>query len=351
MNAKIGTARTHAANRRWSCATDQMATRLPKMGNVRHSTSTYGFARALVSSAVFSVARPSARGVVSTAAAGARYGSLYSWCTSLDAIHTAPTNIMMPTTGPSRISILRFIAPFITPLVTVPASLGVRRRLSGGGRVRRSCSGGGRACGTRQPLVLEVSYIGDDRPPVARGDRPAVRGHQRQPVRHDVEEITVRGFHQPVLVEGGGGDVASLEQDAFAVAPRVVARLAIDPVPLAAAGEQRLVHRYRDRRDELPVRSLAREEGVLFQPADRDRSRDGLAHRRAVVEEGAGRLGKRLRLVEHARIGMDRRPARRAAACAAREGDHARERDGAGHPSGHDRTPSRSGFGFRTLAR
>ena len=54
-------------------------------------------------------------------------------------------------------------------------------------------------------------------------------------------------------MEGGGGDVASLKQDSFAVPARVVARLAINPIALAAALEKRLVHRHGDRRDELPV--------------------------------------------------------------------------------------------------
>src|SRR6476661_47340 len=111
MRAKIGTASTKAANRRWSWATAQIATRLPKMGNVRYSTSAYGVALALVSAAAASAATPASRGVASTAAAGARYVSLYSlWLTNSDAIHTTATNITMPATGPTRISSLRFIA-------------------------------------------------------------------------------------------------------------------------------------------------------------------------------------------------------------------------------------------------
>ena len=55
-------------------------------------------------------------------------------------------------------------------------------------------------------------------------------------------------------MEGGGGDVASLEQDPLAVPSSVVARLAIDHVALAAALDQRLVHGHWDGRDELPVR-------------------------------------------------------------------------------------------------
>jgi hypothetical protein len=42
MNAKIGTARTKAAKRRWSCATAQMATRLPTYGTARYCASSYG---------------------------------------------------------------------------------------------------------------------------------------------------------------------------------------------------------------------------------------------------------------------------------------------------------------------
>ena len=40
-------------------------------------------------------------------------------------------------------------------------------------------------------------------------------------------------------MEGGGGNVASLEQDPLAVPPSVVARLAIDRIPLAAALDER----------------------------------------------------------------------------------------------------------------
>ena len=185
--------------------------------------------------------------------------------------------------------------------------------------------GGAGARGACQPLALELSHVGDDRPPVRGRDRPAVPGHQPHPVRDDVEDLPVRVLQDLLLVEGGGGDVASLEQDPLAVPPSVVARLAIDHIPLAAALEKRLVHGHGDRRDELPVRSLAREEGrVLFQPADRDRSGNGLAHGRAVVEELAGRLRADLRLVVHARIDMDGRAARRAAARAAGEGDNER---------------------------
>src|SRR6476661_5072475 len=101
MRAKIGTASTKAANRRWSWATAQIATRLPKMGNVRYSTSAYGVALALVSAAAAS------RGVASTAATGARYVARYSlWLTKTVAIHTTAMNIAMPATGPTRISSL-----------------------------------------------------------------------------------------------------------------------------------------------------------------------------------------------------------------------------------------------------
>jgi hypothetical protein len=77
QTAKMGTARTKAANSRWSCATIQMATRLPMTGNCRYSTSSYGFARACRSAPPARRPAPGARRLVD-AAAGARYGSLYS---------------------------------------------------------------------------------------------------------------------------------------------------------------------------------------------------------------------------------------------------------------------------------
>src|SRR5438876_11529257 len=120
-------------------------------------------------------------------------------------------NIRMPATGPSRISTFRFIAPFSTPLDTVSPSLDAR----------------GRARHAFQPLALELSHVGDDRPPVRGRDRPPVPGHQPRPVRDDVEDLAVRVLQNLLLVEGGGGDVASLEQDPLAVPPRVVARLAV----------------------------------------------------------------------------------------------------------------------------
>jgi len=216
-----------------------------------------------------------------------------------------------------------------------------------------------RARGAGLPGALELAQVGDDRPPVRRRNRPAVRGHQRQPVGDDLEDESVGVLQDPLLVEGGSGDVGALEQDPLALASRVVARLAIDPVALAPALAKRIVHGHRDRRDELSVRSLAGEEGrVLFQSADRDGSRHGQAHRRAVVEERAGRLGAHLGLIVHARIDMDGRTARRAAAGAAREADERHQNQPAEdepmtgrHVSASVRTPLRSGFGLRTLDR
>src|SRR5439155_1799856 len=210
---------------------------------------------------------------------------------------TTPMNIRMPTTGPSRISTFRFIAPFSTPLDTVPPSLdAVRLRARAVGALRRDLAEaasrrrrGWRGRRAFQPLAIELSHVGDDRPPVRGRDRPPVPGHQPRPVRDDVEDLAVRVLQDLLLVEGGGGDVASLEQDPLAVPPRVVARLAVDRIPLPAALAKRLVDGHRDGRDELSVRSLAGEEGrVLFQPADRHRSRNGLPHGRAVVEKRAG---------------------------------------------------------------
>src|SRR4029079_11963090 len=118
-----------------------------------------------------------------------------------------------------------------------------------------------------------------------------------------------------------GRDAAALEQDPLALSARVVARLAVDRIALAGALETRLVHRAGDRRHELPVLPLAGEERlVLFQLADRDRAWHRRAHRRAVVEEGAGSLRQHLRLVVHARIGMNRRAARKGGAGEGPEG-------------------------------
>ena len=58
-------------------------------------------------------ATPAARGVWSTVAAGARYGSLYSRLKTTETILTVPANIRRPRTGPRRTSSLRFSA-FIT---------------------------------------------------------------------------------------------------------------------------------------------------------------------------------------------------------------------------------------------
>src|SRR6476660_9586635 len=202
-----------------------------------------------------------------------------------EAILTVAPNITRPRTGPRTIISLRFFMTFITS-ISGPLSLDAR------GSAR--CAG--------QPLALELSHVGNDRPPVCGRDRPAVPRHQPEPVRDHVEDLPVRVLQDLFLVEGSGGNVAALEQDSLAVTPSVVTRLAIDCIPLVAPLDKRLVHRHRARRNELAVRSLAREEGlVFFQPTDWDRSWNGLAHRRAVVEEPAGRLGEHLRLVVHTR--------------------------------------------------
>src|SRR5688572_10956575 len=340
--AKIGTARTNAANRRWSCATAQIATRLPTTGNCRYSASTYGVARAAASAAARSASTPSARGVGSTAATGARYGSRYSRFVRNVAMNTTPANMIRPVTGPSTNSSLRFETPFILP----PPSAVPRWR-------RRSC-GRGRARVARLPIALKPSHVGDDRPSVCGGDRPAVRRHQPLPIRNDVEDLPVRVLQDLLLVERRGGDIASLEQNAFAVPSSVVAWLAIYRVALPAALDHGVVHGNGNRRDKLPIGALAGEKGlVLFQPADRDRPWNRLAHGRAVEEEHAGGLWANLRLVVHAWIDMDRRATRRAAARAARKGnncgqdDHSKQATSGDHAAG----PSKSGFGLRTLVR
>src|SRR4029434_2092304 len=121
-----------------------------------------------------------------------------------------------------------------------------------------------------------LSHVGDDCPSVCRGDRPAVRRHESHPIRDDVKELPGRALQELLVVEAGGGDAASLEQDPFAVPASIVARLAIDSIPLAAPLDKRLVHGYGDRRNELIVRSLPCEEGSIFpESTDRTRSRTG----------------------------------------------------------------------------
>src|SRR5688572_1357062 len=190
--AKIGTARTNAANRRWSCATAQMATRLPTTGNARYSASTYGLARAAVSAAARSASRPAARGVGSAIATGARYGSRYSRFVRNVAISTTAPNITRPVRGPSTNSSLRLATPFILPPPSTVARGRGRRRGRGGGRGRRSGRGGGRTRGAGLPVALELTHVGDDRPAIRRRDRPTVRGHQPDPVGDHVEDLPVR---------------------------------------------------------------------------------------------------------------------------------------------------------------
>src|SRR5512144_1574660 len=135
-------------------------------------------------------------------------------------------NIAMPATGPRRNSNLRFIAPLRRWFVTMPPLLFVRRL------ARRSFSGGGSVSGSargrRQPLALELPDVRDDRPPVRGRNRPAISRHQPFAVRDDVEDLSVRVLHDLFLVKVRRRDVASLKQDAFAVPPSVVTRLAVD---------------------------------------------------------------------------------------------------------------------------
>src|SRR5262245_60311069 len=163
-----------------------MATRLPTIGKVRYSTSAYGLSFAFLSASAFSAVSPSARGVASTVAAGARYGSRYSRLTSCEAIHTTAANITSPGTGPSTNSTFRFIAPFISAPSFGP-----------GGRGRGACL----------PFALELPHVRDDRPPVSRRDWPAVPGHQPGPVRDHVEDLPVRVLQNLFLMERSRGDV------------------------------------------------------------------------------------------------------------------------------------------------
>src|SRR5688500_1221204 len=281
-------------------------------------------------------------------------------------MNTTPANITRPVTGPSTNSSLRFVTPFILPPPSaVPLRLrarnlrALRRDLAGAALRRRrgGCgrrSGRGRAGVARLPIALKPSHVRHDRPSVCGRDRPPVRGHQPLPVRDDVEELPVRVLQDLLLVERGGRHVASLEQNPFAVAASVVARLAVNRVALTAALDHCVVDCNRNRSDELAIRTLAREERrVLLQFADRDRAWNGVTHRRTVEEEHAGRLRANLRLVVHARIEMDRWTARRAAARAARQGDNGSDHDHREYPAlgNHAAGPSSSGFGLRTLAR
>src|SRR4029453_18976845 len=101
-------------------------------------------------------------------------------------------NITIPAMGPSTINSLRFDATFITPSPSFR-------------RVRRCRARAG------QPLALELTHVGDDRPPVRWRGRPAVSGHQSEPVRDDVEDLPVGVLQDLLLMERGGGDVAPLK--------------------------------------------------------------------------------------------------------------------------------------------
>ena len=63
MSAKSGTASTKAAKSRCSCATIQMATRLPVPGKRRYSASSYFFAFAVSASAAACWRSACSRGV------------------------------------------------------------------------------------------------------------------------------------------------------------------------------------------------------------------------------------------------------------------------------------------------
>src|SRR5687767_12673114 len=139
-----------------------------------------------------------------------------------ETVFATAANITRPRTGPRSTSSLRFFMAFIGG----PPSL-VRLHRRRRGLAHRSFSGGGRARRACQPLALELSHIGDDRPPVGGRDRPFVPCHQPYAVRDDIEDLSVRILQDLLLVKRGGGDVASLEQDSPAVPLRVVARLAV----------------------------------------------------------------------------------------------------------------------------
>ena len=111
--------------------------------------------------------------------------------------------------------------------------------------------------------------------------------------------------------------------------------------------DKRVVYGLGDRRHELPVRSFSREKrGVFLQSADRNRSGNGFAHGRAVVKETTRRLRADLRLIVHARVEMDGRTARRAAARAAADGKRG-EHERAQHRTSFDRELFRAIYAIR----
>ena len=174
MNAKIGTARTNAANRRWSCATAQMATRLPTTGKVR----VLGLDVRLCPSRRFrccSLGGQSLRARRRVDGRGRSPVRLLVLAVRQERgdDHDAGEHHQ---TGDGTEHEQQFAVHHAVHHV---ASL-------------RGCRG--RARGACLPLALELSHVGDDRPPVRRRDRPAVPGHQPCPVRDDVEDLPVRYF-------------------------------------------------------------------------------------------------------------------------------------------------------------
>ena len=108
---------------------------------------------AAVSAAALSASSPAARGVGSTTAAGARYGSRYSRLVRNVAINTTAPNITRPVTGPSTNSSFRLATPFILPPPsTVPRRLGRRSLAVAGvaaGAVAEAGALAARACRSR----------------------------------------------------------------------------------------------------------------------------------------------------------------------------------------------------------
>src|SRR5688572_25176649 len=135
---------------------------------------------------------------------------------------TTAANIARPVTGPSTNSSLRFFAPFIPSPFSRGARGLVRRSASARGLARRSLGGGGRGCDACLPLALELSHVGDDRPPVRGRNGPAVTSHQPLSVRDDVENLPVGVIRDLRVMEGRGGRTL-LEENPCAISTSVVA--------------------------------------------------------------------------------------------------------------------------------
>ena len=173
MNAKSGTARTKAANSRWSCATAQMATRLPTTGKVR----VLGLDVQLCPSRRFRCCSlggeslHARRGVNSRGRSAVRLRVL-AICQERGDDHDAGEHHEAGdgTKNEQQFAVHRAVHQAVRHSASLTWCPRARRA--------GACSGGGRGRGACQPLALELSHVGDDRPPVRRresasGTRPS----------------------------------------------------------------------------------------------------------------------------------------------------------------------------------